>query len=119
MQTLLSVAWHARAVTPRIAASATPEILNCAGKTFGNILGALQGDFADMALHPQANYVVDTLLELSSEEEVAVVAEEMSSSFFELVAHRWGHKLLVQAVNKMVRPPLLPSLASLLGLAAF
>lgn len=103
MQTLLSVSWHARAVTPRISGSATPEILNCAGKTFGNIVGALQGDFADMAVHPQANYVIDALLEFSSEEELAIVAEEMSDSFIQLVTHRWGHKLLQQAVEKMVR----------------
>ena len=103
MQTLLSVAWHARAILPRISGSATPEILNCAGKTFGNIVGALQGDYADMAVHPQANYVMDAVLELSSEEELAVVAEEMSNSFIQLVTHRWGLKLLQQAVEKMVR----------------
>lgn len=66
-------------------------------------MGALQGDFADMAVHPQANYVMDALLELSSEEELAVVAEEMSDSFAQLVTHHWGQKLLQQAVEKMVR----------------
>jgi hypothetical protein len=102
MQTLLLVSYHARAVAPRISRSGTPEILNCASKTFGNVVGALQGDFADMAVHPQANYVIDALLEFASEEEVALVAEEMSKSFIRLVTHRWGFKLLQQAVEKMV-----------------
>jgi hypothetical protein len=103
MQTLLLVAWHARAVTAKISGSATPEILSCASKTFGNVVGALQGDFADMAVHPQANYVMDAILDYASAEEVVLVAEEMSASFIQLVTHRWGHKLLQQAIEKMVR----------------
>jgi hypothetical protein len=105
MQTLLAVASHVRAVAGAVGSfsAAPPETVRAAARGFGDILSALAGDYADMSVHPQANYVMDALLGFCSDDELAVVAEELARSFIKLVTHRWGHKLLLQAVERMVR----------------
>lgn len=102
-QALLTVAAHARVAADRVGDTANPDITRIARTAFGMLVRQLQGEAVDMARHPQACFVLEVVVEQCDNGEAARLAAELGESYFEIIQHKWGSKMLQRLVTRMVR----------------